>query len=144
MILCDTSGLLAALDSSQRYHVPVRNAVQEERGPFLLSPFVLAELDYLLQTKVGQDAETRFLGQVAKGAFRLEAFGAEDVHRSLGIIERYADLELGLADASIVVLAARYRITRILTLDERHFRSVQPLGGGSFTLLPTDEMIRPN
>ena len=51
---------------------------------------------------------------------------------------RYADLGLGLADCSIVVLAARYGTRRLLSFDERHFRAVAPLQGGSFGLLPAD------
>lgn len=46
--------------------------------------------------------------------------------------------ELGLADVSLVVLARRYRSRRILTFDERAFRTVTPLQGGSFTVLPAD------
>jgi len=50
-----------------------------------------------------------------------------------------ADLRLGLADLSVVVLAARLDTLRILTFDYRHFRAVRPLQGGSFVLLPMDE-----
>lgn len=53
-------------------------------------------------------------------------------------MRRYRDLELGLADASLVVLAGRHRTTRIATFDERAFRAVAPLSGGAFTLLPAD------
>ena len=52
--------------------------------------------------------------------------------------EKYADLELGLADASVIILARRFRTRRLLTFDERGFRAVKPLQGGSFTLLPRD------
>ncbi len=47
-------------------------------------------------------------------------------------------MKIGVADASIVVLAARYRTTRLLTFDERHFRAIKPLHGEAFTLLPAD------
>jgi predicted nucleic acid-binding protein len=50
----------------------------------------------------------------------------------------YVDQRLGLADASVVMIAGRYRTTALLTLDERHFRAVRPLWGEAFTLLPTD------
>lgn len=52
---------------------------------------------------------------------------------------RYHDLDAGLADLSVVVLAARHRIRRVLTFDERHFRALRPLSGGHFTILPADE-----
>jgi uncharacterized protein len=138
VIVLDTSGLLAALDADQRYHEPARRVLQFDRGPFLLSPFVLAELDYLLLTRVGQQAEAALLREVAEGAFELVTFLAEDVADAMALIERYGDLKIGLADASLAVIAARVRTTRILTLDERHFRSIRPLWGRAFTLLPAD------
>ena len=51
---------------------------------------------------------------------------------------RYEDLDLGLADCALVVLADRHQTNRILTFDERHFRTVTQLGGQPFTLLPAD------
>jgi predicted nucleic acid-binding protein len=51
---------------------------------------------------------------------------------------RYADLGLGLADCSLVVLAHRHATKRILSFDERHLRAVAPLAGGAFTILPAD------
>lgn len=77
MIVLDTSGLLAAIDSSQRRHESTRRALDSDPGPLLLSPFVLAELDYLLSTRVGFDAETLLLAEVAGGAYRLENFRYE-------------------------------------------------------------------
>jgi hypothetical protein len=54
------------------------------------------------------------------------------------VVERYSDLRIGLAAASILVLAARYGTTRVLTLDERHFRAMRPLHADAFTILPAD------
>ena len=54
------------------------------------------------------------------------------------MIERYHDLRIGLTDASLVVLAARYETDRILTLEERHFRELRTLDGRSLVLLPAD------
>ena len=54
------------------------------------------------------------------------------------IIQQYSDLGLGLADASILVLADRHGATDILTLDQRHFRAVRGRAGRNFRLLPAD------
>lgn len=54
------------------------------------------------------------------------------------IAGHYADIALGLTDASLVALADRLETTRIASFDERHFRAVEPLSGGSFELLPAD------
>ena len=138
MILLDTSGLLAAVDASQRHHAQCAAVVAAAKGPLLLSPFVLAELDYLIATRVGPTAQADLLEEVVRGAYRLETFGAADVALAREVIARYPELRLGLADASIVVLAARHGTRDVLTLDQRHFRTVRTLDRKRFRLLPTD------
>lgn len=138
MIVCDTSGLFDAYDADQRRHSVVMNALNAERGPFILSPFVLAELDYFVLTRLGTDIEDKLLEDVAQGAYELCNMATVDIAQARQLTRRYADPKIGLADASIVVLAARYETTRILTFDERHFRAIKPLWGSAFTLLPGD------
>lgn len=138
MIVLDTSGLYAALVQSERHHAACRDALLADEPPLLLSPFVLAETDYLLSTSLGAAAALELLDEVARGAYRLEPFGDADVASAREIAARYRDLGLGLADASVVVLAARHWTDRVLTLDERHFRALRTAVGGSFVLLPAD------
>lgn len=138
MILLDTSGLLAAIDASQRRHEAARRALEAAPPPWLLSPFVLAELDYLLVTRVGQHAERALLSEVARAVYRLEAFNADDIGAAERLIRRYDKFAIGLADASLVVLANRYGVRDLLTLDERHFRALRGPGGRPFRLLPAD------
>lgn len=139
-LVLDTSGLLAVLDSDQRFHASARGAFVGYDGPLLLSPFVLAELDYLLTTRVSRDAEIALLSEVARGAYRLEPFSAEDVAEVVSVIERYPDHGVGLADASVVVLANRYDARDVLTLDERHFRVLRGARDRPFRLLPADSV----
>ena len=138
MIIVDTSGLLSAMDASDPLQARSAAALRSARGPRLLSPFVLAELDYLLGRRVNLAAARRLLDEVVRGAYRLEPFGSEDIEQAGAIIDRYRDLDLGLADASIVVLAERHGIADLVTLDERHFRAVRGPGGRPFRILPTD------
>ncbi|MGH2761266.1 MAG: type II toxin-antitoxin system VapC family toxin [Thermoleophilaceae bacterium] len=137
MILLDTSGLLAAVDSAQRRHVEAAESLAAATPPLLLSPFVLAELDDLLATKVGEAARTSLLCEVERGAYQLQPFSAAEVGQARATIERHADLRVSLADASIAVLAARYQTQEVLTLDERHFR-VLTARAKPFRLLPAD------
>jgi predicted nucleic acid-binding protein len=137
MILLDTSGLLAALDSSQRHHVEVAASLEGGTPPFVLSPFVLAELDYLVATRVGARARASLLSEVERGAYLLEPMSGADVGSARQIIDRHASLGVSLADASIAVLAKRHRARDVLTLDERHFRVLQA-AGRPFRILPAD------
>ncbi len=105
-----------------------------------MSPFVLAELDYLVQRRLGTAAELALLDDVEADIYRLVPFGADDLNRSTTLLRQYGDLDIGLADASVAVVAARHRTVRLLTTDERHFRTVRPLRGGeAFTLALFDE-----
>jgi predicted nucleic acid-binding protein len=137
LILLDTSGLLAALDSAQRAHWESATSLAAARPPRLLSPFVLAELDYLLAARVGEAARTSLLGEIVRGVYRLEPFSAADVQAARAVIEHHADLGISLADASITVLATRHGTQDVLTLDHRHFR-VLNANGKPFRLLPAD------
>ena len=137
MILLDTSGLLSAIDASQRHHAACVEALSTASPPLLLSPFVLAELDYLLATQVNTHAELALVDEIARGAYRLEPFNAQDVAAAAEIIRRYSNLAIGLADASIVVIAQRHGVRDVLTLDERHFRALRA-GGKRLRLLPAD------
>jgi predicted nucleic acid-binding protein len=137
VILLDTSGLLAALDSAQRHHKESAASLLAAKPPLLLSPFVLAELDYLLARRVGEPARRTLLAEVGRGAYQLQPFTAQDVEQARAIIERHADLGISLADASIAVLAAAHGMRDVLTLDDRHFR-VMTVDDQPFRLLPAD------
>ena len=138
MIIADTSGLLAAMDPDEVHHDACRAVVEGERVPLLLSPFVLAELDYLVTRKLGTEAELAMLGDVAAGAYRLVPMDSGDVASARSVVDLYRDLGIGLTDASVVVLAERYGTLDVLTLDERHFRVMRSDKGDTFRLLPAD------
>ena len=136
MIICDTSALLAYFDASDAHNAQMAAVIEAETGPFLVSPYVVAELDYLLATRRGVPAELAALAELSSGAWDLATFDASDLRHTCAVVERYQDQEIGVADASLVVLADRYRTDRLLTLDRRHFHVVRTTAGKSFRLLP--------
>ncbi|HEY7916795.1 MAG TPA: PIN domain-containing protein [Acidimicrobiales bacterium] len=136
MLVCDTSGLLAYFDSSDAHCARVSAVIDADPGPFVVSPYVVAELDYLLATRRGVHAELAVLTELSGGAWELPSIDPSDLRDASAVIERYQDQEIGLADASLVLLADRYRTDRILTLDHRHFRVVRTAAGTPFDLLP--------
>jgi uncharacterized protein len=87
-------------------------------------------------TRVGQEAERALLDEIGRGAYRLEPFGAQDVAAARAIIAKYGDLDIGIADASIIVLAERHGTLGVLTLDGRHFEALRGPGGQAFQLKP--------
>lgn len=138
MLLLDTSGLLAGLFPDQAQHLACAAVLREEAGPLVLSPFVLAEVDYLISRLAGETAARTFLDEVATGAYELAPFSAADVAEANAVLGKYAGSAFGLADASIVVLARRLNCRRVLTLDLRHFRALRGADRRAFRLLPAD------
>ena len=136
MIVADTSGLLALFNAREPRHEDVREAVARDPQPLVVSPYVVAEVDYLVTTRLGVDAELRVLAELGGGAYHLVPFLEADVQAAAAVVKQYRDQEIGIADASLVVLASRHRTKTILTLDHRHFSVVRPLEGGRFRLIP--------
>jgi len=136
MIIADTSGLLAFFNRAEPAHNQVADLVDSDPEPLVVSPFVVAELDYLVSTRHGVDAELRVLDELAGGGWILTHFEAEDLRTARALIDRYRDQKIGIADASLVVLADRFGTRRILTLDQRHFTVLRPMSGGRFSILP--------
>lgn len=135
-MIADTSGLLALFNSREPAHEVVQDAVAASAEPLVVSPFVIAELDYLVANRLGVDAEMTVLEELSGGAYTLATIDSAALAETLGVIRRYADLQIGVADASIVVLADRHRTRSVLTLDRRHFEVLRPLSGGRFTIVP--------
>ncbi|MDA8311372.1 MAG: PIN domain-containing protein [Actinomycetota bacterium] len=134
-VIVDTSALLAFFDASEPDHTAV-SEVLAAADVLVVSPYVVAELDYLVGTRHGVDNELAVLDELAGGAWDLAAFNEDGLRRARGIIASYREQQIGVADASIVVLAERYRTRTIASLDRRHFGVLRSLDGGYFEVLP--------
>lgn len=139
MILVDTSGLLAAFFADQRQHEECARILREAEPPRYISPFVIAEADYLIQKYGGVEAELLFLEELSRGAYFITNFEPRHIEKARQVVEKYRDLGIGLADASIVVDAEIHDCRDVLTLDLRHFRALRPASWRrSFRVLPAD------
>lgn len=130
ILVADTSGIIAAFDRNAPEGPSCRKLLQEA-GTVVLSPLVLAEVDHLARARLGAAARSMILelltAQVQRMRFQIPDIGAETLATALAVINRYADLDLDLADAISVALAADYRTDAVLTLDRRDFRALRPL-----------------
>lgn len=137
-LVIDAGALYAQADAAQPGHEDVRTALLAEREELVTTELAIAEADYLILDRLGPDAEAAFLADLAEGTYVVESLDRDGLAAARDVVARYRDLRIGLADASLVVLAARYDTRRILSFDERAFRAVAPLQGGAFILLPAD------
>jgi uncharacterized protein len=88
LIICDTSGLVAAYSAADRRSRQVTELLQGEPGSLVLSPFVLAELDYLIETRAGVADELKMLSDVAGGIYELAELDRFDVAQSASLTPR--------------------------------------------------------
>ncbi len=137
-LIVDAGPLYSQADRRDPDHGAVAGVLRGAKEPLVVPAFAAAEADFLILTRLGVDTELAFLEDLASGAFQIEALTRAELQTACEVARRYRDLELGLADASIVVLAHRFRTQRLLSFDEPAFRAVAPLQGGLFTLLPAD------
>jgi predicted nucleic acid-binding protein len=140
VIILDSSLLYALLDRTDRVHEAAREWYEETSDALATTPLILAEVDYFVLRR-GPAAAKPFYDDLRAGAYSVEWWPTAAAEAAQ-VAATYAELGLGLADASLVALAARLETTAIATFDERHFRVVRPLRGGeAFTLLPRDAAL---
>ncbi|MEU5100021.1 PIN domain-containing protein [Streptomyces sp. NPDC020996] len=139
VLIADTSGLFAYYDGTDPEHKACRAAVASA-AHLVITPLVLAELDYLLTARVGPDAAHAALTHVRdRVAVRRYAVPEVEPHLSTALVTMRRYPQIGLTDTMNIVMAAEYRTDGVLTLDRRHFRTVRPLTGHpAFRLWPDD------
>lgn len=139
-LVLDAAPLVALADAKEPQLEALLRIRDEEEGQLVLPAPVAAEVDYLLGARFGEAARRAFLSDLAAQRYDVACLEADDYRAVSELDIRYSDLDLGLglADCSIMILAERYETRRLLSFDERHFRAVAPLQGGSFELLPAD------
>lgn len=119
MIVLDTSGLFAALARDDKHHRDASAALDGDRGPYLIPAGILAEVGYMVETKLGAEVLDAFLEDLIDGAFTFDC-GQDDLARIRELVGRYSDMPLGVADAAVIACAERTG-GRILTFDRRDF-----------------------
>jgi len=134
--LVDTGILYAMADIDDAWHERVKTFLQNITDILVVPITVLPEICYLLNTHLGQDSEKKLIASIVQGELRVESLTIEDFRRSIQLIETYSDINIDFVDASLVAIAERLKIQRILTTDRKHFSLIRPRHLRSFDLLP--------
>ncbi len=135
-VIADTGPLYALVDRSDAWHARVAAWWATQRGPIVVPVSVLPEVSYLLQTRIGPEADQVFIRAVAEGEFITESLEPEDIRRAAELMREYADLPLGFVDATVVATAERMGVRDIVTTDRRHFGVIRPQHTAAFVLWP--------
>ena len=135
-VVADTGPIYALIDASDSWHARVNTWWARATSNVVLPVTILAEVTYLLQTRIGPVAEEAFVRAIADGEFTIEPLDDEDLPRIADIMHAYRDLPLGFVDASVVAIAERLEAREILTTDRKHFGVVRPRHARALSLLP--------
>ena len=134
VVLVDTGPLVALFDPSDSQHANcTKELARLERHRLLTTLAVVTEATYLLE--FSNHAQRALLGFIARGAVEVVDFDAAAVGRTSALMEKYQDLPMDFADATLVVLAESLATTTVFTLDRRDF-GIYRLGRRKLTVLP--------
>jgi predicted nucleic acid-binding protein len=136
MLVLDTSALLAALDSADPDHEPCARLIGDSREDLIVPALVLGELDYWCHERLTADVWLAFLEDLLGGAFSVEQPTQADLKRCHELQSTYADLKVGVVDASVLAVVERLAEPKLATLDHRHFATMRPHHVAALELLP--------
>jgi predicted nucleic acid-binding protein len=134
--IVDTGILYAMADRDDAWHERVKAFFKVGADLLIVPVTVIPEACYLMNTYVGRDTERRFVLSLLQGEMRVENLTIEDLKRASRLLEQYQDANIGFVDATVVAVAERLRIRRLLTTDRRHFTLIRPRHCPAFHLLP--------
>ena len=97
---------------------------------------VLPELAYLILRELGHQALARFLRSIAAGELVRVPTATQDLDRAAELLEKYADNRVDFVDCAIVAMAERLKLTKVLTVDRRHFTIFRPNHCDYFEISP--------
>jgi predicted nucleic acid-binding protein len=133
--LLDTGFLLAVIDADDSLHAACTSALEAESAP-LVPDVVLPELAYLILRELGYPALTTLLRSVATGELVQVKSTPQDLERAAGLLEKYADSRVDFVDCAIVAMAERLNLSKVLTVDRRHFTIFRPNHCDYFEIAP--------
>jgi predicted nucleic acid-binding protein len=136
MILTDAGPLVALVDKGEPDHAACVACLPSFTGPMVTTWPAFTEAMYLLGEAGGWRAQDMLWSMVQQGDLEIAVQGTDDYERMRVLMQKYRDLPMDLADASLVRLAEERRVRDIFTLDERDFRTYRVHGRQSFRLRP--------
>ena len=135
--ILDSGFLYATIDTKDRNHPRVTQALPTVSEQILLPIPVLVEVSYLLASRLGHSAMCQCVRQLADSPLELLSVLPVDLPRIHELLEQYADLKLDFTDAAIATLAERLDIRKILTVDLRDFQTIRPKHCTFFDIVPS-------
>jgi len=133
-MLFDTGVFVALLDKSEKNHERCVAFLKEFKGKLFTTEPVLTETLYLLGPSI--KAQRACIDFLLKGGATLIPQSKESLSRASALMEKYEDIPMDFADATLVSLAEEIDVVEILTLDRRGFSTYRIRGKTAFKIWP--------
>ncbi|UII26373.1 PIN domain-containing protein [Fulvivirga maritima] len=113
--LIDAGPLIGLFDKSDKYHFKALHFIQEFKGQLWTTWPVITEVSHMLDfsTKVQQ----AFLLWIQRGGLKIYSLETEHLIRIIELTEKFNDVPMDLADASLVVTAESTGFNEIASID---------------------------
>ncbi len=134
--LIDTGFWYAMIDKTDVHHSKVVKASEQLHQTIVLPLPAITETAYLVRRNLGVEHLAKIAERLSVTTFQVEIPAVQDYKRMAEILRKYNDANIDFVDACIVAMAERLNITKILTVDRRHFRLFKPAHCESFEILP--------
>ena len=113
--LIDSGPLIALFDSSDRYHKSVLEFIKSYRGELVTSWSVITEVSHMLDFNL--KVQIDFLKWIQKGAVNIYEIYQNDILHIIDMMEKYTDIPMDLADATLMYIANKEDIKDIISID---------------------------
>ncbi|NHZ71889.1 MAG: PIN domain-containing protein [Aquificales bacterium] len=134
--IVDTNFLVSLTNPKEATHEICATLARTLPDRFLVPYVVLPEATYMINKYQGHHIMLQFVRRMMQPSWNFEPLLPVDFARVSVILDKYHDMDLDFVDAAVVALAERLNITRVLTLDQRHFRVIRPSHCAAFEILP--------
>jgi predicted nucleic acid-binding protein len=123
MIIADTGFWIALADKKDKHHRQANHFAKTTAERLITTYPVMTEVCHRSLQRQGVQAQINFIKMYQFGAFDVFEIPKKDKDRLFLLMQKYADLPMDLADASLVLLAEQLGHGRILSTDKRDFHT---------------------
>lgn len=134
--IIDSGFLYALIDEKDSHSEQAKDVLQHIFEEIVLPIPAITEVAFFVSKNLGVEALAKFLESLPRMNVEFELPLSEDYLRAAEVVRKYNDANLDFVDACIFAMAERLNITKILTIDRRHFGMFHPKHCDAFEILP--------
>lgn len=117
--LIDAGPLIALFNKNDKYHEKIKEFIKNYKGLLTTSWPVITEVCHMLDFNI--NAQIDFLKWIKLGGLKVEDIETEEIDKIIKLSEKYSDIPMDLADATLIIISERLGIKEIITIDSDYY-----------------------